>query len=47
MLEQIGLPPVDATFVAAIKTGSATVSEHVGKALPDSLQVNVNEDISC
>jgi hypothetical protein len=45
MLEKVGMAPMDPVFVAAMKTGSATVTEHVEKVVPEGLAVN--NDISC
>lgn len=45
MLEKVGVPAPDPVFVNAMKTGAATVTEHVEKNMPQSLAVT--EDISC
>ncbi|KAJ4362264.1 hypothetical protein N0V83_010357 [Neocucurbitaria cava] len=45
MLEKAGVPAPDPMFVNAMKTGAATVTEHVEKNMPQSLAVT--EDISC
>ncbi|KAG8627095.1 hypothetical protein KVT40_004578 [Elsinoe batatas] len=47
MLEKIGVPKPDPVFVGAMKTGAATITEHVGKNIPQGLAVEVSEDISC
>lgn len=47
MLEKIGVPKPDPVFVSAMKTGAATVTEHVEKNMPQSLAVvAVNDDLS-
>ncbi|KAF1945147.1 hypothetical protein EJ02DRAFT_431759 [Clathrospora elynae] len=46
MLEQIGVAAPDPTFVAAMKTGAATITEHVEKNMPQSLAFDMSEDIS-
>lgn len=45
MLEKVGVT-MDSTFVAAMKTGAATVTEHVEKNMPQSLAIQVSEDLS-
>jgi cation transport regulator ChaB len=45
MLEKVGVT-MDQTFVAAMQTGAATVTEHVEKNLPQGLNIQVSEDIS-
>lgn len=45
MLQKVGVT-TDPTFAAAMKTGAATVTEHVEKNMPQSLAVQVNEDLS-
>ena len=47
MLEQIGVAAPDPTFVAAMKTGAATITEHVEKNMPQSLAVDMSDDLSC
>jgi hypothetical protein len=47
MLEQAGVAAPDPSFVAAMKTGAATVTEHVEKNMPQNLAWNVNDDVSC
>ncbi|KAJ4348640.1 uncharacterized protein N0V89_010018 [Didymosphaeria variabile] len=47
MLEKAGVPKPDPVFVAAMKTGAATVTEHVDKNISRGLAVEVNDDISC
>jgi hypothetical protein len=47
MLEKIGVPKADPVFVQAMKTGAATVTEHVEKNVPQGLAVPANDDFSC
>jgi hypothetical protein len=47
MLEQIGVAAPDPTFVAAMKIGGATITEHVEKNMPQSLAVDRSDDLSC
>jgi hypothetical protein len=46
MLEQIGVAAPDPTFVAAMKTGAATITEHVEKNMPQGLVVEINMEIT-
>ncbi|KAK1252945.1 hypothetical protein MKX08_004132 [Trichoderma sp. CBMAI-0020] len=45
MLEKAGVT-MDQTFVAVMRTGAATVTEHVEKSMPKSLAIRFNEDLS-
>ncbi|KAI9655261.1 MAG: hypothetical protein M1829_000674 [Trizodia sp. TS-e1964] len=47
MLEKVGVAPPDPLFLAAMKTGAATITEHVEKSMPQTMAVMVNDDISC
>jgi hypothetical protein len=47
MLEKVGVAAPDPVFVAAMRTGAATVTEHVEKNMPQNLAVQVNDDVSC
>ncbi|KAG4253200.1 hypothetical protein FPRO03_07160 [Fusarium proliferatum] len=46
MLEKVGVK-TDPAFTAAMKTGAATVTEHVEKTMPQTLAIEVSEDVSC
>jgi hypothetical protein len=46
MLEKVGVPTPDPVFALAMKTGAATITEHVEKNMPQSLAVSVTEDLS-
>lgn len=39
MLQKVGVPKPDPAFVAAMKTGAATVTEHVEKNMPQGMAV--------
>jgi hypothetical protein len=47
MLEKVGVAAPDPAFVAAMRTGAATVTEHVEKNMPQALAVQMNDDVSC
>lgn len=48
MLHKVGVPKPDPAFVDAMKTGAATVTEHVEKSMPQGMAVyEMSEDISC
>lgn len=46
MLEKAGVAAPDPAFVAAMKTGAATVTEHIEKNMPQNLAFELSEDIS-
>ena len=46
MLEKVGVPAQDPAFAAAMRTGAATITEHVEKNMPQNLAVQVSDDLS-